>query len=400
MPRSLSDNSEPARSRLRFPLGPFLRALLMLPLLAALPAGAADTGDGNGPVIRIAISRNTSEFKLRTSGKVYVVETKTGQKYLLLEKSVYDIRYISPTRLALAGQTLESPVKLLAPDGGEKVKLNGRFYKGDIYIKTAADEKLEVIEHLSVEDYLYGVLGVEMSPGWPLEALKAQAVASRTYALKNVNPKKDYDLSDGVEAQVYNGTALINSRIIDAVNSTRGEVLTYRGRLITAFFHACCGGVTASAKAAWGEDVVKPLSGIRDPFCVNSKHFRWEFYASAEDLLAFIQKSGSTALRIRSVRIHKKDRSGRVQSFRFATDAGAVTVQASELRKYLGTGDIRSTFVTKVAPYNGGYEFSGRGWGHGVGMCQDGARQMALNGRKYKSILKHYYPGAAIADAK
>lgn len=369
-------------------------------LLLSFPAVAADTGNGNGPIVRIAISRNTSEFKLRTSGKVYAVETRTGQKYMLLERSVYEIRYIDPARLALAGTTLASPVKLLAPDGGEKVKLNGRYYKGDIYIKTAADEKLEVIEHLSVEDYLYGVLGVEMSPGWPPEALKAQAVASRTYALKNANPKKDYDLTDGVEMQVYNGTSLINSRIIDAVNSTRGEVLTYKGRLITAFFHACCGGVTASAKAAWGEDVVKPLAGIKDPFCASSRHFRWEFYASSRDLLSLIQKGGSTALRIKGVRIHKKDRSGRVQSFRFATDSGAVVVQASELRKCLGTGNIRSTFVTRVTPSNGGYEFVGRGWGHGVGMCQDGARQMALNGRKYKHILKHYYPGAVIADSK
>jgi stage II sporulation protein D len=173
----------------------------------------------------VAIARNVAEFKLRTSSRVFAIEVKTGQKYMLLEKSVYDIRYISPTRLALAGQTLESPVKLLAPDGGEKVKLNGRFYKGDIFIKTAAEEKLEVIEQLSVEDYLYGVLGVEMSPGWPLEALKAQAVASRTYALRNVNPSKDYDLTDGAEMQVYSGTALINSRIIEAVNSTKGEVL-------------------------------------------------------------------------------------------------------------------------------------------------------------------------------
>lgn len=374
--------------------------LILCALLAPVPLNfAADSGEGNSAVIRVAISRNTPQFKLKTSGKVYALEIRTGQKYLLLGKSTYEVKYIDPARLAVAGATLASPVKLLAADGGDRVKLNGRFYKGDIYIKTAAAEKLEVIEHLSIEDYLYGVLPVEMSPNWPLEALKAQAVASRTYALKNANPKKDYDMTDGVETQVYNGASGMNSRIIDAVNSTRGEVLKYKGKLITAFFHACCGGHTASANSAWGEAVVKPLYGVKDPFCSDSTHFGWEYYATTRDLLAFIQKKGSTALKIKALRIYRRDRSGRVVKLRFATDSGSFTVDASDLRKAFGNYDIKSTFISRVTPMKGGYEFSGKGWGHGVGMCQDGARRMALNGRNYKKILLHYYPGASIKDA-
>ncbi|MBU2574542.1 MAG: SpoIID/LytB domain-containing protein [Elusimicrobia bacterium] len=377
-----------------------LRFLVSVLLSLSFPASAADSGDGNGAVIRVAIARNTPRFTLKTSNRVYAIEIRTGQKYMLLENSSYEIRYIDPSRLALAGTTLESPVKLLSSDGGEKVKLNGRFYKGDIFIKTAPVEKLEVIEQLSIEDYLCGVLGVEMSPDWPLEALKAQAVASRTYALKNINPKKDYDLTDGAEMQVYSGAAAVNSRIIKAVNSTRGEVLTYKRKLITAFFHACCGGHTTSAGAAWSGASIKPLAGVRDPFCSNSRHFRWDFYITARDLLAFIQKRGSTALKIKGVRIYKKDRSGRARTLRFTTDAGSVTVPASDLRKRFGASDIRSTFITRVTRAGGGYKFKGKGWGHGVGMCQDGARQMALNGKNYKRILKHYYPGAAIDDVK
>ncbi|MBI4801155.1 MAG: SpoIID/LytB domain-containing protein [Elusimicrobia bacterium] len=382
------------------PLAFILNPLSLLLLLFFLHGAAADSGDGNGAVIRVAIARNTPRFTLKTSSRVYAIEVRTGQKYMLLERSSYEIKYISPSRLALAGATLESPVKLMPPDGGGKVNLNGRFYKGELFIKTAADEKLEVIEQLSVEDYLYGVLGVEMSPDWPLEALKAQAIASRTYALKNINPKKDYDLTDGAEMQVYNGASLVNSKIIKAVNSTRGSVLAYKGKLITAFFHACCGGHTASAGAAWSGDSIKPLAGIRDPFCSNSPHYRWNFYVAAGDLLAFIQKNGSTALKIKGARIHKKDRSGRTRAFRFATDAGSVTVAASALRRHFGASDIRSTFITRVARLRGGYEFKGKGWGHGVGMCQDGARQMALNGKNYKRILKHYYPGVTIDDVK
>ena len=357
---------------------------------------SAGSGEGSAAVIRVAISRNTAQFKLHTSGNVYALEVKTGQKYMLLAKSVYEVKYLDPDRLAVAGETLRSPVKLLAPDGGDRIKLNGRFYKGEMYIKTAADEKLEVIEHLSIEDYLYGVLPVEMSPDWPLEALKAQAVASRTYALKNANLKKDYDITDGADTQVYNGAPDMSERIKEAVNSTRGEVLKYKGRLITAFFHACCGGHTASVNSAWGEDVVKPLYGIKDPFCVNSSHLNWEYYATARDLLTFIQNRGSNALKIKGIRISGRDRSGRALKLVFATDSGSFAAETSDLRKTFGTYDVRSTYITRITPLNGGYEFYGKGWGHGVGMCQDGAKGMALGGKNYKKILKHYYPGASI----
>ena len=375
-----------------------IRLLFCAVMVLTTLRSAADSGDANAAVIRVAISRNTTQFKLKTSGKVYALEIKTGQKYMLLERSTYEVRYIDSTRLAVAGATLQSPVKLLAADGGDCVNLNGHFYKGDIYMKTTADDKLEVIEHLSIEDYLYGVLPVEMSPDWPLEALKAQAVASRTYALKNANPKKDYDITDGADTQVYNGASGMNSRIIDAVRSTRGEVLKYKEKLITAFFHACCGGHTASASSAWGEDVIKPLYGVRDPFCSDSIHSSWEYYATARDLLSFIQKKGSSALKIKGVRISERDRSGRALKLKFATDAGSFTAAAAELRKNFGTYDIKSTFITRITPGSGGYEFYGRGWGHGVGMCQEGAKHMALNGKNYKKILRQYYPGTSIGD--
>ncbi|MFA6434108.1 MAG: SpoIID/LytB domain-containing protein [Elusimicrobiales bacterium] len=374
------------------------RIVLYLLTALTLPSFAADSGEGNSAVIRVAVSRNTSQFKLSTSGKVYALEVGTGQKYMLLEKSVYEVKYVGPSRLALAGATLESPVRLLAADGGDRIKLNGRFYKGELYLKTAAEEKLEVIEHLSVEDYLYGVLPVEMSPDWPLEALKAQAVASRTYALKNANPKKDYDMTDGVDTQVYNGASAMSPRIIDAVNSTRGEVLKYKGKLLTAFFHACCGGHTASANSAWGEEVIKPLYGVKDPFCSGSRHYNWEYYATARDILSFIQKRGSSALKVKSVRVYKRDRSGRALKLRFLTDSGAFAADAADLRKAFGNYDIKSTYITRIAPAKNGYEFFGKGWGHGVGMCQEGAKRMALNGRNYKKILRQYYPGASITD--
>jgi len=372
-----------------------LPALLLL-LCSPAPAAAAD-GAGAQPQIRVAIARNSPALKLKTSAKLYVQEVRSGQKYMLLDNASYEVKP-DGRGIAVAGQALSSPIKLLAADGQERIRLGGNLYKGDILLRATPEGKLDIIEYLSLEDYLLGVLPVEMSPDWPLEALKAQAVASRTYALRYINPAKDYDVTDGVEMQVYKGTAKINPRIIEAVNSTRGEVLKYKGKLVSAFFHACCGGHTASVRSAWGEDIIKPLYGAPDPFCSPSRHYRWEYYLASSELLRYIQAAGSTALKVKSLRVHKKDRSGRTVSFLVGTDRGSKTVQATEMRKRFGTFEFRSTYITSITPVKGGFELAGRGWGHGVGMCQEGAKYMALKGRPYKKILRHYYPGAAILD--
>ncbi|HBA61762.1 MAG TPA: hypothetical protein DCZ92_13320 [Elusimicrobia bacterium] len=374
---------------------------LLLPLLLlrvpASPLFPAQALAAEQQRIRVAITRGSASLKIRTSAKLYILEVKTGDKYQLLGDSDYEVRS-SGNSIMVAGQQLSSPVKLLAADGGERIRLGGRLYKGDIIIRASGDDRIDIIEALSIEDYLCGVLPAEMSPDWPLEALKAQAVASRTYALKQLKPSADYDITDGVEMQVYKGYSGINSRIKEAVDSTRGEVLRYKRKLVTAFFHSCCGGHTASVNSAWGEEVIKPLYGVADPFCSASRHSKWDYFVPAKDLLAFIQKRGSMALKVTGLKPLKKDRSGRTLSYKISTDRGSETALTKEMRAHFGSYEFRSTFITRVTPVNGGYEFRGRGWGHGVGMCQEGAKTMANKGRGYRKILRYYYPGASIED--
>lgn len=373
---------------------------LLVSLLMCLPVSplrSAAARGGSAPRIRVAIVLGSPAIRLRTSAKIYVEEMKTGEKYQLLGKASYEIGSAGGA-ISISGQKLSSPVKLMAAEGGDHMRLAGRLYKGDILLKASGAGRIDIIESLSLEDYLCGVLPAEMSPDWPLEALKAQAVASRTYALKQINPAKDYDITDGVEMQVYKGSAVVSPRITEAVNSTRGQVLRYRNKLVTAFFHACCGGHTAAVNSAWGEEVIKPLYGIVDPFCKESNHYRWSLFVSSRDLLTFIQTQGSTALKITGIKAAQKDRSGRLISLKFSTDQGSTTALVKELRKAVGTYEFRSTYLTRITPAKNGYDFEGRGWGHGVGMCQDGAKVMAFRGRSYKKILRHYYPGAAIED--
>ena len=152
---------------------------LLLILHPAAQLWAADGRADESPRIRVAIARGSPALKLSTSARIYVLEVKTGKKFLLLENAAYEIKAAGEDIL-VAGQQLSSPIKLLAAEGGERIRLAKNLYKGDILIRAAAGDRLDIIEYLPLEDYLYGVLPVEMSPDWPLEALKAQAVASRT----------------------------------------------------------------------------------------------------------------------------------------------------------------------------------------------------------------------------
>ncbi len=359
---------------------------------------SADTGKHISPFIRVAIITEAESLSLKTSSKIYVYDVKSNQKYMLLANSTYEITAKSKEIIRVAGQNLYSPIKLVSPDGEKRIKIGGHTYRGEIILHSDAEENLTIVENIPLEDYIGGVLSFEMSPKWPLEALKAQAVASRTFAIKNLQPDKLFDITSGVERQVYKGQQKVNPRILEAVNYTRGEILIYKGIPFKTYFHSCCGGHTANNRIAWNETAITPLKGVRDPYCKNSKHYKWRLYLSTEDLLTFIQKQGSTALRIRGMRVFKKSRSGRAISLKFTTDRESFAVKPYDMRKYFNATEFRSTYITKISKQKYGYKIYGRGWGHGVGMCQEGAKTMAHRGRSYKKILKHYYPHAKLSN--
>lgn len=356
---------------------------------------AAD-GQNSDLKIRILINKTPNKITLSTHGKIYIQEINTSNKFLLVSDANYHVSIVESKNILIAKQKLTSPVKIIIPDGPNYVKIKDKKYKGEI--KVVANQELYIIEEIPLERYLYGVLAPEMGPDWPIEALKAQAVASRTYAAKQINPSKDYDISDNVYHQVYTGFERVNSAIIEAVNSTRGEILTYNKKIITAFFHACCGGHTTTPSSVWDEDLIRPLKGVSDPYCKLSNHYNWDIFISDKDLLSFIQKLGSTALKINNIRTYSKDKSGRAVRLLFSTDKGNFRAEVKEMRKFFGTYEFKSTFITRIEKKENGYKFYGKGWGHGVGMCQEGAKQMAYKGKKYDQILKFYYPGTKIMD--
>ncbi len=278
-----------------------------------------------------------------------------------------------------------------------------RPYQGHLLVRPTEDA-LSPINEVHLEDYLACALPGEMPFWWPREALAAQAVIARTFALagRGRHAREGFDLCDLTHCQVYRGRADERPPARAAVVMTRGVTLRWQGKLSDALYHSTCGGRTASAGEIWPH---RPPSGYLKPvsdagFCRESPHFRWSQTLDADRLAEALAADQRTAVgsRVRSVRVLQRGQTGHVTRLRVAgdrtRDLDAELFWTAVCRK-LGWGKLKSTAFT-VTPVPGGFRFDGRGLGHGVGLCQWGARGMAESGYTWRQILGHYYPGVQI----
>ncbi|MBL4818913.1 MAG: SpoIID/LytB domain-containing protein [Deltaproteobacteria bacterium] len=255
-------------------------------------------------------------------------------------------------------------------------------------IEARSDKNAVSLTHqLPLESYIEGVVASELPKSWGLEVLKAQAIAARTYAIWQKSHKELLDSS--VMDQVYHGVQREHELAKRAVKETAGQILTYRAKPAHTFFHAACGGHTASSEEVFGGN--EPyLKGVKCPYCHTSPAYRWKYEISRKDL---DKKLGANVSKIKSI---GETNSGRVKNFRVLSDAKPKEMKSAELRRILGYSNFRSTLLTKKNFGWGSVEFGGRGFGHGVGMCQWGALTLAKKGKTAKQILDYYYPGTEI----
>lgn len=285
-------------------------------------------------------------------------------------------------------------VRRVLVEAQDAVRVDRGVYFGRIEVAVQkGGRRLMVLNRLRLEVYLLGIVGSEMNPEWPLQALKAQAVAARTYAMQRRAmmraANRPYDLASTVISQVYKGAERIRPSVIEAVRATRGEVLSHRHDLVEALFHSTCGGRTVSAKNAFTSKVDYLVSRPCE-WCRASHRYRWK--------LSFrLSEVGQKLSRFKLI-------SGKILEFRRRpTDAkvkvrdpkGWRALRPRDVRRAIGFGVLYSErFTAKTV--NGRVEIRGRGFGHGVGMCQWGARGLALEGKSHVEILEHYYPGTRL----
>ncbi len=266
--------------------------------------------------------------------------------------------------------------------------LKGINYKGKIEV-WKGQKGLYVINELPLEEYVKSVVYSETTDDWPLEALKVQAIVARTYAVRQIMKNKNrlYHLSSSTLHQLYKGSQK-DKLIEQAVNETKGLIVTYNGEPIEALYHSTCGGRTEYAEEVFSKKEPYLRSVKND--CSISPYWRWRKRISKREI--------EKALRIENLKdmeIVSYTKSGRVKELRIITGTKILEISAKDLRRTLGWKHLPSTWF-KISKEGNSFVFDGRGYGHGVGLCQWGALEMALKGYDYKYILGYYYPGTKI----
>ncbi len=310
-------------------------------------------------------------------------------------------------------------------------------YYGTIEIRISENGNLCAINELPIDQYLLGVVPSEIGADAPIEALKAQTVCARANAIRNMAGAKhigaSYDLCASVHCQFYAGTKFESENVKKAIAETKGEIPVYNGEIIDAVYHSNCGGHTENNENVWSGPPIPYLRGVYDNqnseewqfpldedgierwienppkelFCHSGnpsvpnwakKRFRWERKIKGQDLMFMVNRRYNIG-RIKNLRVLERGISGRIVELEITGEGGTVIVEKElSIRRLLG--DLYSAAFIMEKDMNGGFietlTIKGAGSGHGVGMCQIGARTMAEKGYNYQEILKHYYSGIDI----
>ncbi len=398
--------------------------------LASSAGSAVETPtEADGPLMRVGLIEHRSEVRISCAGLCSIVLYGETTVRATGESAEWTFR-AEGRGFHVAGpgvNTVIGGTARVAPLSDDAVAVDGTAYRGEVEVFLSRDGGLSVVNVVGLESYLRGVVPREIGPRQlsDLEAVKAQAVAARTYALARGGGRSagDYDLYATVDDQAYGGVAVEDPTSDRAVAETAGLVLYHENAPINAYFSSCCGGWTAAREDVWelpGEphliaqsDVPGGGRNLEGAYCSGSPNFTWEVEWSGDEILDLVQTrlretASAPVLKmpsaVRNIRITDRTGQGRVKWLEVETPEGTYTVFADRVRWLLrrpGSDSIlRSAWFDLEVDRGGGrvtrVKASGRGYGHGVGLCQHGALGMARRGFTFRQILEHYYPGTGL----
>ncbi len=342
------------------------------------------------PVVRVLLVKDAKDAKVAVNGSYQITGSITnivgqgqglpGSKIAVVNGciTVGDKRYNS-SELRITG----------ARDG--EIWVNDARYRGEIRILQQFDNKISVINELDLESFISSVLGSEMPRTWNDDALRAQAVTARTYAMYKKKVRRDDVYHLEMLELAYRGMAAESSRLSRIVRETKGVVMVYNWNLFPAYFHSTCGGHTEGANHVFGKDNIPPLNGVACGYCNNTKYSSWNTNISKSDIEKKLRAANVSVSNIHAVRTVEQGAGRHGAKVEIVSANGSREMNANEFRLLVGPNYLYSTAFD--AKNNGkSISFSGRGWGHGVGLCQYGAQSMAGRGFEWTAILHHYYP--------
>jgi stage II sporulation protein D len=350
-----------------------------------------------GPM-RVRIVNGSSSCSIGSKGRVTIRRFSSGRG--LFSGTLNDpitVKYSS--KGIIAGNKLyKVDGILIKPRSGSELLVNGRTYRGAVSVHRT-DRKLTVVNYVDVEDYVKGVMANEMVPSWDEDALKAQAVVARSFAIYHIlrYPEGLYNI-DSTKIQ-YKGKDSEHNRTGRAVDSTRGEVLYYNDCLLLPHFFSSCGGHTEYAGNVWQPRFAFPKP-VPCPYCRQTRENDWARTLSKSFIERKLRAAGVDIRGIKAVLPERKSTfGGRLTHLSVKHSGNTRIVGINKFRLALGSDVIRSGLMT-IENRRGDIVFKGKGWGHGVGMCQYGAKSMAELGSSYEAILSYYYPGTKLKRIK
>lgn len=376
----------------------FKRVLKLAPIIFLI-FGISSSGNASTPIIRVLILKDSPEIRIysKTDVAIYKLNGNAAPPPIVTKRAAVTVKREG---IEINGRQTTWKRIAVSPMHDSLIWLNEKPYKGDIVIKKMPHLTVSAVNILPLEKYVEGILHGELPANWPTEALKAQAVAARSYALSTLDEKKntktpsgDYDIKATIEDQVYKGSPHSGSKPALAVKGTRSEIITYHNKPIKARFHSSCGGQTETSIHVWGEPDIS--RSIPDTYCKNSPHNTWKTHLTSQDITQKLKQHGFDPGYVRSIKPEKFDNGGRIAAVAIHGDKQTISLTGNDFRKFLGFTKIKSTLFA-ISKTDSGFTLTGKGFGHGVGMCQWGAKGMAERGHNYREILDFYYPGTTV----
>ncbi len=373
------------------------------------------------PQVRVAVVVDSPAVQLSATAPAEVVAAGSDVVASLDGGAVLSVSGAAAGLLSgSAGATrfgpVPGPLSLRLTSGGT-LRINGRSYRGGALLLADQRGRVTLVNVLTLEDYLRGVVPFEIGhlARAEVEAAKAQAVAARTYAIAGLGKRPDFDFFATVRDQAYGGVAGEDPVADEAVRATRGEIATYQGQPILAYYHSTCGGETAALNESWPWRTPQPylrevsdrIPGSTGSYCEFASRYRWTTRWTAAQLRAVVGRAVAALTggarrsvgAVEAVRILDRTPAGRVATLLVRADGRDYIVHGDSARYFLRTPAgalLNSSLLLDVSLDDGALEVRGGGWGHGIGMCQSGAIGRARAGQHYRDILRTYYPGTQV----